>query len=416
MTQYGGYFGSAIFRFWEEQNKKIQSGALQAHYLRLDTLGIENGCIDAVSQATSWPQIAYNNTYNFPLINKTTYDEFIHNITKPDDGCIAIIQKCRDVAAVGDPQFTANNKTVNDCFAPAAEQCLSGLQIASTYANRANFDIAQIAPGSFPGYQHVAFFNQRWVQRSLGVPLNYTDNIQIGINDLYFAIDGDAFRQNQTSIEYLLKNDIQVALVYGDRDTRCNWIGVENVSLTVDYPGAHNFRSAGYANLQTNKSYTGGVVRQYDGFSVRYLLSLLFMDLMDVVLNLIQFSRVFEAGHQVSSFQPETVSQIFDRVMFRRDIATGKVAAGFEQDPSVKGFSSRLSGFIGWGLQQAKSVSHYQSKGPSSSWSIKHKLPPSPPVVCNLWAVGATCTENQIAALSNGTAVIDGCYITSPAS
>lgn len=50
----------------------------------------------------------------------------------------------------------------------------------------------------------------------------------------------------------------------------------ENVSLSVDFPGAASFRSSGYANIITNSTYTGGVVRQIGQLS---------------------FSRVFEAGH-----------------------------------------------------------------------------------------------------------------------
>ncbi|KAF2101322.1 putative carboxypeptidase S1 [Rhizodiscina lignyota] len=368
-NSYGGYFGLAIFSFWESQNKKIQSGDLKAHYLHLDTLGIENGCIDAVSQALGYPHIAYNNTYNFPLINETVYNEIVQSVIDPDPdhGCLAAIHRCREVASVGDPQFYANNKTVNDICAVATELCFPILGIAETYANRSSFDIAQVLPTSFPNYQHSAFFNRRWVQQSLGAPVNYTDSANL--TGLYFLGTADAFRQSQASVEYLLQNDVQVTLVYGDRDTRCNWIGVENISLTVDYPDAKNFRAAGYADIHTNKSYTGGVVRQYDGFS---------------------FSRVFEAGHEVSAFQPETAYEIFNRAMFRHDIATG------------------TRGKYG--------ASHYQSKGPASSWSIKNVLPPPPPPKCDLWAMSVTCTDDQIIAIENGTAIFDGVIVTSPAS
>lgn len=317
------------------------------------------------------------------MINETVYNAILQNITDPKDGCIAAMQQCRDAGRASDPQFWANNQTVNDFCAVATELCFPILLITSEFANRNVFDIAQIGPQSL-NYQHINFFNKRWVQQSLGVPVNFTDNANL--TTTYFLGDGDAFRQNQTGIEYLLDNDIQVALVYGDRDSRCNWIGVENVSLTVDYPDASNFRSAGYADIETNSSYKGGVVRQYDGFS---------------------FSRVFEAGHSVSTYQPETVSRIFERVMFRQDVATGKVPAGDGKAtwfPSLSRFNSK----------QAKSVPHYKSKGPSSSWAIKNVLPPSPKSVCNLWAASITCTDEQLAAISNGTAETHDFLVTSP--
>jgi hypothetical protein len=126
----------------------------------------------------------------------------------------------------------------------------------------------------------------------------------------------------------------------------------------MSYPSAPNFRSAGYENISTNSSYRGGVVRQHKKIS---------------------FSRVFEAGHAIGAFQPETVSKIFDRVMFDRDVATGDV--------------NTLHG-------------SYSSTGPKSSFDIKNKLPSSPKSVCYLWDAVNTCTADELKALVDGTAVV----------
>ena len=77
-------------------------------------------------------------------------------------------------------------------------------------------------------------------------------------------------------VEYLLNSGVKVTLVYGDRDQRCGWKGIENLSLKADWSGADDFQAAGYAYIHTNGSYDGGVVRQHGNLS---------------------FSRVFEAGH-----------------------------------------------------------------------------------------------------------------------
>jgi carboxypeptidase C (cathepsin A) len=343
-----------------------------------------------VSQALSWVDYPYNNTYDLQMINETVHTALVESVTDPEKGCISLIQQCREIASIVDPEFFANNQTVNNYCALATEQCFPILQISSEFANRNVFDIAQIGPQSFPSYQDIGFFNQRWVQQSLGVPVNYTENENL--TTLYFAGTADPFRQNQSNIEYLLQNSIQVALLYGDRDTRCNWIGVENVSLTVDYPDTQNFRNAGYANIQTNSSYVGGVVRQYDGFS---------------------FSRIFDAGHEVSSFQPETSYEIFNRVMFRQDVATGKQAAGYNQ---IKHDAKPRRTLRSRSLDRNIPLPHYQSKGPSSSWQIKNVLPSSPDPVCNMWAASATCTDNQLAAIAGGTAETHDFLVTSPKS
>ena len=92
-----------------------------------------------------------------------------------------------------------------------------------------------------------------------------------------------------------------------------------------------DFSKAGYEYIVTNATYNGGVAKQYNKFS---------------------FSRIFQSGHAVSSYQPETVYRIFMRTTFDRDVATG---------------NQRISG------------QEYSSSGPQSSWSIKEKLPEVPP-------------------------------------
>jgi hypothetical protein len=54
-------------------------------------------------------------------------------------------------------------------------------------------------------------------------------------------------------------------------------MGGEQVSLAIQSSSATSFSAAGYANISTNATYVGGVVRQYGNLS---------------------FSRVFDAGHQ----------------------------------------------------------------------------------------------------------------------
>lgn len=114
-----------------------------------------------------------------------------------------------------------------------------------------------------------------------------------------------------------------------------------------------------------NSSYAGGLVRQHDNLS---------------------FSRVFEAGHSVSGYQPETVYQIFMRTIFGTDVATGKRRANH----------------------------NYTTSGPVSSWDVKNVLPEPEAPKCNVWAISAACTEGQIEALRNGTAVVRDYNVISP--
>jgi Serine carboxypeptidase len=231
------------------------------------------------------------------------------------------------------------------------------------------YDIAAPSTSSFPHEYFVGFLAQRWVQDALGVPLNFTESS----SSVYTAFNriGDTIRGGLLEdIAYVLDSGIKVALVYGDRDFACNWIGGENVSLNIPWSQQANFKSAGYTDLRVNDSYVGGQVRQYGNLS---------------------FTRVYESGHEVPAYQPQTAYEIFRRVMNNLDVATGS-------QPTVG-----IQGF-------------YATQGKSNTWDIKNTVPPPPPDECYVLSP-ATCNDEQIDALVNGSAkVYNYIYGASPPS
>lgn len=77
-------------------------------------------------------------------------------------------------------------------------------------------------PGTFPPEYPIVYYNQRWVQQALGVPVNYTFSPLAPVANM-FTVTGDAFRYDgRADLEYLLSTGVSLALVYGDRDYRCN--------------------------------------------------------------------------------------------------------------------------------------------------------------------------------------------------
>ena len=159
-------------------------------------------------------------------------------------------------------------------------------------------------------YPAVVFLNQAWTQNALGAVTNFTyvSNIVTESYTLYLPDrpdvgTGDSFRVTTRDFEYVLQNDIRVALIYGDRDARCPWTAAEALANTANYTGHDDFFNAGYEMINTNNTYEGGVVKQFENFS---------------------FSRVFQAGHAVNAYQPETVYRIFSRTISGKDVATGQ--------------------------------------------------------------------------------------------
>lgn len=159
-------------------------------------------------------------------------------------------------------------------------------------------------------------------------------------------------------IAYLLERGVKVTLGYGDRDFACNWIGGEALSLAVDYEDSEQFRSAGYANIVVNETFNVGLVRQHGNFS---------------------YLRVYQAGHEIPSYQPEGAMYWFYRALFNRDIATGGVDTAVNPD--------------------------YSSEGPSDTLDIRNEVPEPPKPTCYVLNL-ESCTQDQIYEIGNGTAEI----------
>ncbi|PKS10109.1 hypothetical protein jhhlp_001859 [Lomentospora prolificans] len=369
-TSYGGFWGPGFFSYFLRQNDAINSGTSSdknATTLQLSTLGLGNACIDSLIQGPGFPDFAMNNTFGIQSYPEEVYEMAIGNLTAPEVGCNDLIAACRQAAASQDPDNLGNNDAVNEVCAAATNVCYGVVQGAFTETSGRNpFDISLLTPAVYPPEYSFAFFNQRWVQEELGVPLNFTIS-DPNVANTFFGVTGDPMRRDVSSLEHVLDNGISVALYYGDLDYRCNWFGVERVSLQMEYAGASSFREAGYTSIETNDSYSGGLVRQHGNVS---------------------FSRVYDAGHSAAYYQPETTYRIFDRAMGGKDVGTGKVSASDD----------------------------YSSEGPQSARGVTSELPASRSPICYVYDIALTCTPNQISALADGSAVVKDFIVVEPAA
>ena len=274
-NSYGGYWVSRLAAYTQKQNHKIQDGTIKGTIIELDSVGLTNAQIDALYQTPYVFDYPYNNTYDLEVINKTIHKELSELWTAPKKGCRNLLLKCRAAASKVDPQEFATNVKVNGLCEEATKACAQILSSASG-DKRSSTDMAHLLPDGTPPYWLKGFFNREWVQKELGVPVNFTATSEINSFAVLYS-GGDIIRvEGLKDIEYLLDSGIKVTLVYGDRDLTCPWPGGESISLQANWAGAEEFRAAGYEHIQTNADYRGGVVRQRGNLS---------------------FSRVFEAGH-----------------------------------------------------------------------------------------------------------------------
>ncbi|KAK2007910.1 serine carboxypeptidase [Colletotrichum eremochloae] len=369
---YGGRYGPAFAAYFQEQNEKIRNGTWdgtdgEQYILKLDTLLIVNGCIDRQVQWPSYPKMAFNNTYGIATVNETIYQGMVDAYGR-EGGCRDQINDCRKVSAVSDPDNLGINATVNSICQAAESYCTR--YVRDPYldvSGRDYYDVTQVDPTLFPPPFTSGYLNQPHIQSALGVPLNWTGSSSASA--AAFRGIGDYPRPGWIEdIAYLLHTGVKVTLMYGDRDFACNWMGGEDVALAIPWADQKNFAAAGYAPLQTNCTYEGGQVRQYGNLS---------------------YIRVYQAGHAVPAYQPESAYRIFNRALFNKDIATGRV--------------------------DTAQNSTYSTQGPSDTFGIKNEVPPQYKDFCYVLDT-STCSPEQVAALRAGTAVIENYIMLEPAS
>ena len=357
---YGGRYGPIFAETFQEQNQKRLTGVIPRNKtieINLVSLGIVNGLVDSSTQVPFYPVFANDNTYGFEAISGTEAALYSAQFSEKG-GCQDLINQCTTVAAADDPSGAGNVSSVNDVCVQALRQCNA---ISQPYysSGRNAYDIAAPSANPFPPSTFLDYLNQAAVQQALGSPVNFTMTSYTVLAN--FDSTGDEERGGDIQLlATLLNAGVRVGLIYGDRDYICNWLGGEAVSksIALQAGGAYaaNFSEAGYAPIVVNDSYIGGVVRQFGNLS---------------------FSRVYQAGHSVASYQPETAFQLFARIIMGISISTGA----------------------------AVDLSTFGSSGAANA-TQKDKLPPLPDPTCYVQAFGTTCDQDAYDMALNGDGVV----------
>ena len=356
---YGGKYGPAFATFWEQQNMLRKNGSLSANKtleVHLTSLGIMQGCIDDLVQGRYYPIFANNNTYGVQALSLTDQQTAASSYLSAD-GCQEQIQACRNAVVSQDLGDLGDVAVVNQICKRAQTTCNDNVIGPYTDSGRDVYDITQFTPDPFPPSMYLDYLNSADVQAAIGVSINYTETNSAVANA--FSQTGDYERGDQISqMAYLLTLGVRVALVYGDRDYICNWLGGEAVafSIAAQSPAYAPFYSAGYADIVVNNSYVGGVVRQYGNLS---------------------FSRIYDAGHLIPAYQPETAFTVFTRIIMGSDLSLGEPA----------------------------DLGTYRSNGPANATETS-KAPDQLEPTCWLRNIPNSCSNDQVDMLQRGLGVI----------
>ena len=356
---YGGKYGPAFANLCERQNQSRKNGSISSNKtleVRLTSLGIVQGCVDDLVQGRYYPIFANNNTYGIQALSITDQQTAANSFLNAN-GCQQQVQSCRDAVASLDPNNDGDVGSVNTICQNAQQSCTNTVIAPFMASGRDPYDITQTMPDPFPPSTYLEYLNSGDVQAAIGAPVNYTQSNEAVA--AAFQKTGDAERGDQIAqMAYLLSLGVRVALIYGDQDYLCNWLGGQAVSFAVaaQSPAYAPFYGAGYADIVVNQTYVGGAVRQYGNLS---------------------FSRIYNAGHLIPAYQPETAFTVFTRIIMGNDISLGGVV----------------------------DLTTYTSNGTANA-TFTSKAPDQLQPTCWVRDIQSKCSNNQKNQLKDGNGVI----------
>ncbi|KAL5383034.1 hypothetical protein PMIN06_005673 [Paraphaeosphaeria minitans] len=227
--QYGGMSVATLASYILRTNSKlpVKAGATYKA-IRVPSGGITNGCMDIEAQGAAYATLPYNNTWNnlngtaFQLYTKEKSDSILSSARSPG-GCFEQVQACRKLKASNDPNDEGNDETANTACATASAVCSHDLLEPYSDAGRSQYDMGLNPADPNPPKYAATYLNKPSTRKSLGVPtgLNYTlfsSSVFYNFN----GVTGDPMRKGSDDLTYLLNRGTRVAMIYGDRDWRCN--------------------------------------------------------------------------------------------------------------------------------------------------------------------------------------------------
>lgn len=238
---YGGHYGPTFYRYFYDQNQKIQNGSMPGYEVNFNSLSLINAIIDAEVQEDWYPEFAVNNTYGIKAYNDTVYSyaKFANNMF---GGCRYQIGLCR-IAAGGNGTYfdPAARITTADLLPSVKAVCSEAANMCRDnvegpyyyYSGRGTYDIRHPTNDPTPPDNFISYLNDATVQEALGVTVNYTQS-NTGI--FYaFQNSGDwVFPNYRLDLEYLLNHDVRVSLAYGDADYICKF-SISSSSLFLPF-------------------------------------------------------------------------------------------------------------------------------------------------------------------------------------
>jgi len=134
---YGGVYGPTFFEYFNKQNKRREAGEIPKNEtveIKLEALGIVNGCIDVLTMTPAYINYGGNNPYGIEAISAVNRTMGLDMFGRPG-GCKEQVLRCRQLVRELDSDNTGDNERASEACASAKQLCDSIMGLY-TWANR----------------------------------------------------------------------------------------------------------------------------------------------------------------------------------------------------------------------------------------------------------------------------------------
>ncbi|KAF9457904.1 alpha/beta-hydrolase [Collybia nuda] len=282
---YGGHYGPSFVTYFDEQNAKIQSGALTGEQIVVSALMINNGWYDPLIQNQAYVDFATN----APGYGQLQSDEVLAQMNDAYFGP----NGCKEQEAAC---YAAGNGSMSNKICGAADDfCVENVFIPAV-GDRDSDDLRQNSSALFPPEFYVNFLRSNTVMQKIGAESRYSEcaNAPFAL----FVRTGDDARTWLPQLGALADSRLKLLIWAGDADINCNWLGGHASVLAMDWYGKERLQNAEFTNM-TLGGKAVAAIKNIDNFT---------------------FARVYESGHEVPAFQPEAALEIFRQVVNREPL------------------------------------------------------------------------------------------------
>ncbi|KAE8147827.1 Alpha/Beta hydrolase protein [Aspergillus avenaceus] len=280
---YGGHYGPGFASYILEQNEAVEAGAVQGEKINLVALGINNGMYDLELQEKAYITYSYNNSYK-QIIDESTRDSILEDY---ESDCVPAVRKCQQT------------KTDADCR-DASSVCGSAIEDRIMYSG-VDFDVYDIRQGSddpYPPSTYSDYLARSDVQKAIGARSKYSECASLP--GAKFRRTGDIARSTLPDLSEVIKSGVNVLVWAGTSDWICNVDGSLAVADAVEFSGHDEFQAKSVEAYKVNGKETGNF-KSVDNF---------------------HYLAVYDAGHEVPYYQPETALQAFTQILQKKPLSS----------------------------------------------------------------------------------------------